>query len=190
MCAPVMIGMAAVGAMSAMSGQRDQAKQMGSQIAAQNAQKKEVVRQMNYEIASIDAEQRDLYDDAIAQLQGNSINALRNQGMIAAAFGESGLEGRSVDAALREVKGQDARVADSIRGSFQKGFAGNQYAKEVAVLNADSSIKGMPKITGPSTVSNILGVVNGGLSGAATGANMQAAFTNMKTAGQTGANKR
>lgn len=178
MCAPVMAGMAVVGALSAVSGQRDQAKQIGSQITAQNAQKLETVRQMNYELASIDQEQRDLYEDAVAQLQSNSINSLRNQGSIAAAFGESGLEGRSVDAALREVRGQDARVADSIRGSYSKGFAGNQYAKEVAVLNADSSIKGMPRIQGPSTVSNVLGVINGGLSGAATGANMGAAYNN------------
>lgn len=168
----VMAAMAVVGAVSAASGQKDAQKQLGSQIVAQNAQKLETVRQMNYELASIDAEKRDQYDDAVAQLQGNSINAMRNQGMLAAAFGESNLEGRSVDAALREVRGQDARVADSIRGSFTKGQAGQNYAKEVAVLNADSSIKGMPRISGPSTASNVLGVVNGGLSGAAMGANM------------------
>lgn len=177
----IMAAMAAVGAVSAASGQKDANKQLGSQIVAQNAQKLETVRQMNYELASIDAEKRDQYDDAVAQLQGNSINALRNQGMLAAAFGESNLEGRSVDAALREVRGQDARVADSIRGSFTKGQAGQNYAKEVAVLNADSSIKGMPRISGPSTASNVLGVVNGGLSGAATGANMMGMVAKAKT---------
>lgn len=181
MCAPVMLGMAAVGALGAISGQREQDKMIGEQVAAQNAQKQNIVRQMNYDLQSIDAEQRDLYDDAIAQLQGNSINSLRNQGMIAAAFGESGLEGRSVDAALREVRGQDARVADSIRGSFDKTWAGNQQAKEVAVLNADSSIKGMPRIQGPSTASRVLGVINGGLQGASMGANLSGMMAKANT---------
>lgn len=170
MCLPVV--MASVAVAGAVSGQRDASKAMGAQIAAQNASKMNTVRSLNYDLVARSQEQRDEYDNAVAQLQGNSINAIRNQGMIEAAFGESGLEGRSVDAALRDVRGQDARVADSVRGSFRNSFAGKEYNKEVAVLNADASIKGMPQIRGPSTMSNVLGVVNAGLSGAAVGANM------------------
>ena len=180
-----MATMAAVSVAGAVSGQKDQQKMIGSQIAAQNAQKQETVKQMNYDIASKSAEQRDAYDEAVSQLQGNSINALRNQGSIQAAFGESNLEGRSVDAALREVRGQDARVADSVRAGSEKQIASSQYGKEMAVLNADSSIKGMPRITGPSTASNVLGAVNAGLQGASMGASMGSA---MSKASSTGAN--
>lgn len=172
MCTPLMAVGAGVGALGSIVGMGETDRQVGEAVAAQNAQKLNIVRQMNYDIQNISAEQRDQYDDAIAQLQSGSINALRNQGMIEAAFGEAGIEGRSVRAALREVRGQDARVADSIRGSYAKAWAGGEQAKRAAVINADSSIKGMPKISGPSTASRILGVVSGGLSGAAMGANL------------------
>lgn len=181
---------AGLGVIGAIVGQKEQDKQLGAQVAAQEATKTNMIRTMNYDIASKSQEQRDLYDQAIAQLQANSINAIRNQGMLTAALGESGLEGRSVDRVLREVQGQDARVADSIRGDFGKQFGSVQYNKELDVMNTEASLKGIPKITGPSSASRILGVVNGGLQGFSMGSQVQTAINSVTAAKQVGANKR
>lgn len=192
MCEPVSIAMAVVGGVSAIAGQKEADKQMGAQVAAQEATKQNMIRTMNYDIASKSQEQRDLYEQAVAQLQANSINSIRNQGMLAAALGETGLEGNSVDRVMREVEGQDARVADSIRGDFSKQFGAAQYNKELDVINAEGALKGIPKITGPSTASRILGVVNGGLSGAQTGMSLKTGLNNLEASRSkaTGANTR
>lgn len=163
-----MAGGAVLGGISGFQGAKDQARQISEQIAAQNATKVQVVKTMNYDLANLSQEQRDQYDQAVAQLQGNSINSIRNQGMIRAAIGESNLEGRSMDRVLREVEGQDARVADSIRGSFKDSFVGLQQQKETTVLNADAQIKGMPKINKPSSTSVMLGIASSMMSGAST----------------------
>lgn len=163
-----MAGGAVLGGISGYQGAKDQARQISEQIAAQNATKVQLVKTMNYDLANLSQEQRDQYDQAVAQLQGNSINSIRNQGMIRAAIGESNLEGRSMDRVLREVEGQDARVADSIRGSFKDSFVGLQQQKETTVLNADAQIKGMPKINKPSSTSVMLGIASSMMSGAST----------------------
>lgn len=171
MCSPTaaMVGGSVVGGMSAYANAKDQAKQIGEQIAAQNATKLSLVKSMNYDLVNLSQEQRDNYDQAIAQLQSNSINAIRNQGMLRVAFGESGLEGRSVNATLREVSGQESRVADSIRGSYMDSFYGLQQQKEMAVLNADAQIKGMPTINKPSSSAVMLNIASSMVNGASTG---------------------
>lgn len=190
MCDPgsAMIAGATVGGLSGIAGAKDNAKQIGEQIAAQNATKVSVVKSMNYDLANLSQEQRDQYDQAVAQLQANSINSIRNQGMIRAAFGESGLEGRSVDRVMREVEGQDARVADSIRGSFKDSFVGLQSQKELTVLNADAQIKGMPKINKPSSTSVVLGIASSMMSGASTGGQLYGMGAKAGAWGGTGAN--
>lgn len=181
-------GGAILGGLTGFAGAKDQAKQIGEQIAAQNATKVSVVKSMNYDLANLSQEQRDQYDQAVAQLQANSINSIRNQGMIRAAFGESGLEGRSVDRVMREVEGQDARVADSIRGSFKDSFVGLQSQKELTVLNADAQIKGMPKINKPSSTSVMLGIASSMMSGASTGGQLYGMGAKAGAWGGTGAN--
>lgn len=167
-----MVGGAVLGGISGNQSAKDEARAISSQIAAQNATKIQMVKTMNYDLANLSQEQRDQYDQAIAQLQSNSINSIRNQGMIRSAFFESGVEGRSVDAALREVEGQDVRVNDSIRGSYKDSFYGLQQQKEVTVLNTDAQIKGMPKINKPSSTSVMLGIASSMMSGASVGGQM------------------
>ena len=181
-------GGAILGGLTGISGAKDEAKQIGEQIAAQNATKVSLVKSMNYDLANLSQEQRDQYDQAVSQLQANSINSIRNQGMIRAAFGESGLEGRSVDHVMREVEGQDARVADSIRGSFKDSFVGLQSQKELTVLNADAQIKGMPKINKPSSTSVMLGIASSMMSGASTGGQLYGMGVKAGVWGGTGAN--
>lgn len=188
MCNP--LAFAAVGAGGALLGDRDEQKQLGQSIAAQNAQKKQMVRSLNYELSSISQEQRDQYDQAVASLQANSINSIRNQGMLEAALGETNLEGRSTQAVIREVQGQDARVADSIRDSYQRSHTGLQHSKETAVMQTQSALDGMPKIKGQSTFSRILNVANGGMQGYAFGASPtgKSLSTSIKTGANTAMN--
>lgn len=172
---------AVVGGASAIVGARDNAKAIGEQIAAQNAQKLAMVKSLNYDLVNLSQEQRDQYDQAVAQLQANSINSIRNQGMIRAAFGESGVEGRSVDRVIREVEGQDSRVADSIKGSFKDSFAGLQQQKEAAVLSADAQIKGLPKINKPSSAAVALNIASGIMQGGSAGLNAYSGYVQATT---------
>jgi len=179
MCEPVTIGMgvmAAVGAVSAISGQKDQAKAIGDQRVQQQKQAVETIKQMNYKDAALQGQDRDNYDNAVRQLTDANINTIRNAGLINAAFAESGVEGRSVDAVVREVSGSDARVADSIRAGYADSRRGIQTESEMNQMQAQASIGGMGTIRGPSAVSSALSVINGGLSGAAQGAAMGSAY--------------
>lgn len=161
----IQIGMAAVGVAGKLMGNKKEDKAIGEEIGKLNAQKQETVRQLNYEIAGLDQEQRDQFDQAVSQLQANSINSIRNQGMIRAALGETNLEGRSMDAVMREVEGQDARVADSIRDNYARSWTGIQANKISGVLQTQSSLDGMPTIKGPSAFARTMGVMQAGVQG-------------------------
>lgn len=171
MCGPMAIG-AAVGAGSSLLGIKDENKRIGAEIAAQNATKQNMVKSMNYEVANLSIEQRNQFDQAVQQLQNNSIDSIRNQGMIAAALGETNLQGRTTDAVMREVQGQDARVKDSIKDNHQRAWTSLQQNKEATIMQTQSSLDGMPKIQTPSAFSQILKVAGGAVSGATMGSNV------------------
>jgi len=179
MCEPVTIGMgvmAAVGAVGAISGQKDQATAIGDKRVQQQKQAVETIKQMNYKDAELQGQDRDNYDSAVRQLTDANINTIRNAGLINAAFAESGVEGRSVDAVIREVAGSDARNQDSIKAGYTDARRGIQSASETNRMQAQAAIQGMGTIRGPSAVSSALSVINGGLSGAAQGAALGSAY--------------
>ena len=62
------------------------------------------------------------YDEALAGLYQNSLNAFRNNSMVDAALGETGLEGRSQERVSRDVKGQSERQNDNIQSSFENAI--------------------------------------------------------------------
>lgn len=159
------VAMAAVNVGMQVMGNNKEDKEIGAQIAKLNAQKQQKVRELNYNLAALSQEQRDQFDAAVTQLQGNSINSIRNQGMLEAALGDTNLEGRSMDSVMREVRGQDARVADSIRDNYGKSWTGLQYQKETNIMETQSSLDGMPTIKGPSAFSRTMGIINAGAEG-------------------------
>lgn len=179
MCEPVTIGMgimAAVGAVSAISGQKDQAQAIGDKRVQQQKQAVETIKQMNYKDTELQGQDRDNYDNAVRQLTDANINTIRNAGLINAAFAESGVEGRSVDAVIREVAGTDARNQDSIKAGYADSRRGIQSASETNRMQATAAINGAGTIRGPSAVSSALAVINGGLQGAQAGASMGSAY--------------
>ncbi|UCR91166.1 putative internal virion protein B [Ralstonia phage RpT1] len=169
--------MAVVGMASAASAQKDQADQIGDARAAQAGQARQLIKQMNYKDAQLNQEDQNAYQQAQQQLENNSINAMRNRGMIEAAFAESGLEGRSVDSVIREVRGQDARTSDSIRADYMNQRRGVQSASEQNRMETVAAVTGQAKIRGPSSVSQTLQVINGGMQGANAGAAMGGAYS-------------
>lgn len=171
MCEPttIMIGMAALGGASAINGNRAAAKQAGAAIAQQNAQKQEIIRESNYAAVSNNQEAVNARDEAVQQLTELNINAIRNQGMVQAAFGESGLEGRSQRAVTRELQGTQARQADAIRQGLTEKERAVQYANETGQLSAIGQIKGMGKIEGPDNTTQLLNVFSGAIGGASQG---------------------
>lgn len=168
--------MAVAGAASAASGQKDQARQIADAKVQQAKQATETIKQYNYKEAQLQGQDRDNYDNAVRQLTDANINTIRNSGLINAAFSESGVEGRSVDAVVREVAGGDARQADSIRAGYADSRRAIQQDSEVNAMQTTASLGGMGTIRGPSSVSSALGIINGGLQGAQTGASMGNAY--------------
>ncbi|BAJ51831.1 internal virion protein [Ralstonia phage RSB2] len=176
MCEPVTIGMAIVGVASAVAAQKGQADTVSDARAQQSAQSREMIKQFNFRDAQLNQEDRNDYEAAVQQLENNSINAIRNRGMIEAAFLDSGVEGRSVDAVVREVEGQDARVADSIRADYANQRRGTQAKSEQSFLETSGALAGQAKIRGPSAASSALAVINGGMQGAAAGSQLRGAY--------------
>lgn len=176
MCSAAGVIGGVIGGANAYMGAKENAAEIGNQIAAQNASKLSTIKSMNYELANLSQGQRDQYAATVTQLQEASIQSIRNQGTIRAAMGDSGLEGRSMDAVMREVEGQDLRASESLKANYMDSFWSIQSQKETTVLNADAAIKGMPTIRKPSSTAVMLGVVSGAINGSTAGMNYSTAM--------------
>lgn len=192
MCEPMTImavAGATLGGAGAINSNRLAAKQAGAAMAQQHAQKQEIIRANNYDAVAGQQEAINARDQAVQQLTEVSINAIRNQGMVEAAFGESGLEGRSQRAVLRELSGTQARQEDALRQGVTDAERSVQYGLETGQLSAIGQIKGMGKITAPDKITQFLNVATGATGGAAQGMSLG---SNLQSSGilprKTGAN--
>lgn len=124
------------------------------------------------------------YDEALAGLYQNSLNAFRNNSMVDAALGETGLEGRSQERVSRDVRGQSERQSDNIQSSFENAIYSIKtkknalyitYASDVDYLRDftgtqfTKGISGLMKIADATAQGAALGAVTGGAAGAFVG---------------------
>ncbi|ATN92935.1 internal virion protein [Ralstonia phage RPSC1] len=164
--------MAIVGVLGAVSGQKDQADAIGAQRVQQQKQGVQAIKMMNYKDTELQGQDRDNYDQAVAALTDSNINSLRNRAAVEAAMGETGVEGRSMDAVMRDVEGQKARTDDSIRDNYSRQRRGIQVEGEMNYESTKATLGGFATIRGPSALSDTLGVINGGMQGYAAGSSM------------------
>lgn len=124
------------------------------------------------------------YDEALAGIYQNSLNAFRNNSMVDAALGETGLEGRSQERVSRDVKGQSERQSDNIQSSFENAIYSIKSKKDALYITYASDvdylrdftgtqftkgISGLMKIADATAQGAALGAVTGGAAGAFVG---------------------
>ena len=113
------------------------------------------------------------YDEALAGLYQNSLNAFRNNSMVDAALGETGLEGRSQERVSRDVKGQTERQNDNIQSSFENAIYSIKSKKDALYVTYKSDVEYLRDFTGPQFtkgISGLMKIADATAQGAALGA--------------------
>lgn len=113
------------------------------------------------------------YDEALAGLYQNSLNAFRNNSMVDAALGETGLEGRSQERVSRDVKGQTERQNDNIQSSFENAIYSIKSKKDALYVTYKSDVKYLRDFTGTQFtkgISGLMKIADSTAQGAALGA--------------------
>lgn len=113
------------------------------------------------------------YDEALAGLYQNSLNAFRNNSMVEAALGETGLEGRSQERVSRDVKGQTERQNDNIQSSFENAIYSIKSKKDALYVTYKSDVEYLRDFTGTQFtkgISGLMKIADSTAQGAALGA--------------------
>ena len=113
------------------------------------------------------------YDEALAGLYQNSLNAFRNNSMVDAALGETGLEGRSQERVSRDVKGQTERQSDNIQSSFENAIYSIKSKKDALYVTYKSDVDYLRDFTGTQFtkgISGLMKIADSTAQGAALGA--------------------
>ena len=113
------------------------------------------------------------YDEALAGLYQNSLNAFRNNSMVDAALGETGLEGRSQERVSRDVKGQSERQNDNIQSSFENAIYSIKSKKDALYVTYKSDVEYLRDYTGTQFtkgISGLMKIADSTAQGAALGA--------------------
>ncbi|WP_323115389.1 hypothetical protein [Pseudomonas guariconensis] len=162
MCIAIPIAVAALAVAGGVMNAHDRAKAEGQ---AEDARRKgliEQVRQMNTANADMSLEARDKAEQAQQQLTDINLKSLRNRGMVAAAIGESGLAGNSMDRVKRVTDAETSRekmgVLDNYKRDYQAIFA-NQVGN---VENTKAAIRGSAPVFRTSKLANALNIVGSG----------------------------
>ena len=113
------------------------------------------------------------YDEALAGLYQNSLNAFRNNSMVDAALGETGLDGRSQERVSRDVKGQTERQNDNIQSSFENAIYSIKSKKDALYVTYKSDVEYLRDFTGTQFtkgISGLMKIADSTAQGAALGA--------------------
>ena len=75
----------------------------------------------NYNQAALDRQEKSMYDSAMVELLGLSMNAYQNNAQIEAAMAETGLEGRSQEKIQQVIHGQTSRQETATKEAYKQG---------------------------------------------------------------------
>lgn len=159
-------------------------------------------RQYSYAQNELDKQAVYERDGAISEMYQLSLNGLRNNSLVEASLGESGLEGRSQRAVARDVRGQSERQKDNIQSSYEnaiysikskKDSLHVEYSQDVQNLHAQYQAqitKGWNafwKIADSTAQGVAMGYFAGGVGGSFMSGALGGASGTGLTAGATGA---
>lgn len=163
MCEPVSIGMAIVAVAGATMSASEGAKAKGQMTDNERKQQNEVVKQANFaendqKLATVDKN-----DEARRQLTEVNLQTIRNQGIINAAIGESGMSGNTMDrlknSVANDASAEKMNITDNYERDYQAIFANRVGSSE----NAKAAVRGLGgnnrKV---NNIANALNIVSAG----------------------------
>jgi hypothetical protein len=179
----VVIGVgAAVGAVVGGAGSLyGTSKQNRSMVKAFKKQMYYLQLNYNYNQASLDRQERSMYDSALGELFSLSLSAYQNNSQIEAAIAETGLDGRSQDKIKQTISGQTLRQETATKEAYLNDVWNVRFQKDALYIQTKASVE--------QARDNLNNNLIGGsrafqqfLSGAITGAAMGAATAGIGSA--------
>lgn len=156
-------------------------KQNRSMVKAFKKQMHYLQLNYNYNQASLDRQERSMYDSALGELFSLSLNAYQNNSQIEAAIAETGLDGRSQDKIKQTISGQTMRQETATKEAYLNDVWNVRFQKDALYIQTKASVE--------QARDNLNNNLIGGsrafqqfLSGAITGAAMGAATAGIGSA--------
>lgn len=150
-------------------------KQNRSMVKAFKKQMHYLQLNYNYNQASLDRQERSMYDSALGELFSLSLNAYQNNSQIEAAIAETGLDGRSQDKIKQTISGQALRQETATKEAYLNDVWNVRFQKDALYIQTKASVEQARDnlnnnlIGGSSAFQQFLsGAINGAAMGAAT----------------------
>lgn len=150
-------------------------KQNRSMVKAFKKQMNYLQLNYNYNQASLDRQERSMYDSALGELFSLSLNAYQNNSQIEAAIAETGLDGRSQDKIKQTISGQTLRQETATKENYLNDVWNVRFQKDALYIQTKASVEQAKDnlnnslIGGSSAFQQFLsGAINGAAMGAAT----------------------
>lgn len=139
----VVIGVgAAVGAVIGGAGSiYGTSKQNRSMVKAFKKQMHYLQLNYNYNQASLDRQERSMYDSALGELFSLSLNAYQNNSQIEAAIAETGLDGRSQDKIKQTISGQTLRQETATKEAYLNDVWNVRFQKDALYIQTKASVE-------------------------------------------------
>lgn len=148
-------------------------KQNRSMVKAFKKQMHYLQLNYNYNQASLDRQERSMYDSALGELFSLSLNAYQNNSQIEAAIAETGLDGRSQDKIKQTVSGQTLRQETATKEAYLNDVWNVRFQKDALYIQTKASVEQARD----NLNNNLIGgsrafqqFLNGAITGAAMGA--------------------
>lgn len=150
-------------------------KQNRSMVKAFKKQMHYLQLNYNYNQASLDRQERSMYDSALGELFSLSLNAYQNNSQIEAAIAETGLDGRSQDKIKQTISGQTLRQETATKEAYLNDVWNVRFQKDALYIQTKASVEQARDnlnnnlIGGSSAFQQFLsGAITGAAMGAAT----------------------
>lgn len=148
-------------------------KQNRSMVKAFKKQMHYLQLNYNYNQASLDRQERSMYDSALGGLFSLSLSAYQNNSQIEAAIAETGLDGRSQDKIKQTISGQTLRQETATKEAYLNDVWNVRFQKDALYIQTKASVEQARD----NLNNNLIGgskafqqFLNGAITGAAMGA--------------------
>lgn len=95
----------------------------------------------NYNQASLDRQERSMYDSALGELFSLSLNAYQNNSQVEAAIAETGLDGRSQDKIKQTISGQTLRQETATKEAYLNDVWNVRFQKDALYIQTKASVE-------------------------------------------------
>lgn len=116
-------------------------KQNRSMVKAFKKQMHYLQLNYNYNQASLDRQERSMYDSALGELFSLSLNAYQNNSQIEAAIAETGLDGRSQDKIKQTISGQTLRQETATKEAYLNDVWNVRFQKDALYIQTKASVE-------------------------------------------------